>query len=88
MAITMQGCSTQSPRQDTDATPVAEPGAAPVSFKVDVVSENRPIARHLERHLDIQRFAGFPDLQAGELRRLLGEAESNARDLLAAMGRS
>ncbi|MEO6514586.1 MAG: BamA/TamA family outer membrane protein [Steroidobacteraceae bacterium] len=57
-----------------------------MSFKVDVVSANGRIARHLERYLDIQRFSNFPDLQAGELRRLLGEAESNARDLLAALG--
>jgi translocation and assembly module TamA len=57
-----------------------------LSFKVDVVSKNRKMARHLERHLDIQRFTDFPDLQPGELRRLLGETESNARDLLAAQG--
>ena len=36
--------------------------------------------------MDIQRFADFGDLQPGELRRLVGEAESNARDLLAALG--
>ncbi|MFO1502566.1 MAG: BamA/TamA family outer membrane protein [Steroidobacteraceae bacterium] len=64
----------------------AEAGSPEASFKVDVVSSNRRVARHLERYLDIQRFADFPDLQPGELRRLLGEAESNARDLLAALG--
>ena len=32
-----------------------------LSFKVEVVSENRKMARHLERHLDIQRFADFPE---------------------------
>jgi translocation and assembly module TamA len=63
-----------------------EADSANLSFKVDVVSSNRRIARHLERYLDIQRFADFPDLQPGELRRLLGETESNARDLLAALG--
>ena len=64
----------------------AEADPEGLSFKVDVVSSNRRIARYLERNLDIQRFADFPDLQPGELRRLLGEAESNARDLLAALG--
>ncbi|MEO6369364.1 MAG: POTRA domain-containing protein, partial [Steroidobacteraceae bacterium] len=82
----LQGCSTPGGRKD-DASPAsAEPAPARLSFKVDVVSQNRRVARHLERYLDIQRFSDFPDLQAGELRRLLGEAESNARDLLAALG--
>ncbi len=68
-----------------DANP-KDPAAAPVSFKVDVVSKNKKVAKYLERYLDIQRFSDFPDLQASELRRLLGETESNARDLLAALG--
>jgi translocation and assembly module TamA len=87
IAISLQGCSTVANRQPgDDASTAMEPAAAPLSFKVDVVSENRRVARHLERYLDIQRFSNFPDLQAGELQRLLGEAESNARDLLAALG--
>jgi translocation and assembly module TamA len=81
----LHGCSTLGSRQQAKPAP-GEAASAPLSFKVEVVSENRTIARHLERYLDIQRFADFPDLQAGELRRLLGEAESNARDLLAALG--
>ena len=81
----LQGCSTLGSRKH-DGDSAAAPAAAPLSFKVDVVSDDRRVARHLERYLDIQRFSNFPDLQAGELRRLLGEAESNARDLLAALG--
>jgi len=73
------------PARAADA-PSASADGADLSFRVDVVSDNRRIARHLERYLDIQRFADFPDLQPGELRRLLGEVESNARDLLAALG--
>ncbi len=89
-----QGCGALASEAPA-TTPPKSPAAAPddsatdkaeLSFKVDVVSENRGIARHLERYLDIQRFTDFPDLQAGELRRLLGETESNARDLLAAQG--
>jgi len=63
-----------------------EAGSSSSSFEVRVVSADRRIASHLKQHLDIQRFAGFPDLQPNELRRLLGEAESNARNLLAALG--
>lgn len=81
----LQGCSTLDSKRE-EGPAAAQPAPAPLSFKVDVVSDNRRIARHLERYLDIQRFADFPDLQAVELRRLLGEAESNARDLLAALG--
>ncbi|HXC60209.1 MAG TPA: POTRA domain-containing protein, partial [Steroidobacteraceae bacterium] len=80
----LQGCS--SLQGEKKAGPGSADGAAQLSFKVDVVSDNHRVARYLERYLDIQRFSDFPDLQAGELRRLLGEAESNARDLLAALG--
>jgi translocation and assembly module TamA len=77
----LQGCTTKKSREAA-----AEGVPVPVTFKVDVVSENRTVAKHLERYLDIQRYADFPDLQAGELRRLLGDTESNARDLLGALG--
>jgi len=83
-AILLHGCSTTRGEEKAADPPAGQ--SAATSFKLDVVSENRRIAKYLERYLDIQRFADFPDLQAGELRRLLGEAESNARDLLAALG--
>jgi translocation and assembly module TamA len=87
LVATLQGCSALGSGKNAEAPPAPnEPAAASLSFKVDVVSENKRVARHLERYLDIQRFSNFPDLQAGELKRLLAEAESNARDLLAALG--
>ncbi len=61
-------------------------GSNGVAFRLDVNSNNRSMARHLERHMELQRFAEFNDLQANELRRLLGAADENARDLLAAQG--
>lgn len=83
----LHGCGTLGSKEpDKDAASSTEPDAAALSFKVQVVSDNRRVAKYLERYLDIQRFANFPDLQAGELRRLLGEIESNARDLVAALG--
>lgn len=88
--ICAQGCSTfgQNRENAQEEQPVAEEedGALPLSFDVEIVSEDRNIARLLRQHLDIQRFRGFPDLQPNELRRLLEEAEANARDLLAAQG--
>ncbi len=76
----LQGCAAlRGEKNAADAT-------TSLSFKVDVVSKNRKMRKHLEKHMDIQRFTDFADLQPGELRRLLGEAESNARDLLAAQG--
>lgn len=86
--LVLQGCASSPDKAD----PAAEsPGRvevadAPVAFKLDVVSSNRSVARHLERHLELQRFRDFDDLQANELRRLLAAAETNARDLLAAQG--
>src|SRR5690606_28426214 len=71
---------------DEESPERIEPPDAAVSFRLDVRSNNRSIARHLERHMELQRFAEFDDLQANELRRLLGAAEDNARDLLAAQG--
>jgi translocation and assembly module TamA len=87
LAAVLQGCAAVRGRDvGKDAVAPETASTEPLSFTVDVVSENRRVAKHLERYLDIQRFTGFADLQAGELRRLMGEAESNARDLLAALG--
>jgi translocation and assembly module TamA len=83
--LLLHGCA--STRREPEEPGTAARATAPkLSFKVDVVSPNRRIARYLERNLDIQRFTDFPDLHPSELQRLLGEAESNARDLLAALG--
>lgn len=59
---------------------------AALSFTVDVQSADRDVAKHLEKHLDIQRFTRFADLRATELNRLMLEADANARSLLAAQG--
>jgi translocation and assembly module TamA len=86
-AAVLPGCAT-SPTEGTsdgDGDGQVETPAR-LTFEVEVVSPNRRIARHLERHLDIQRFTDFPDLQINELHRLLGEVEANARDLMAAQG--
>ena len=71
--------SAQDEGQETVAT-------GPDAFALEVTSENRAIREHLERHLELQRFRKLPDLQAGELSRLLGSADANARDLLATLG--
>lgn len=82
------GCATSGgpSAPDEESPERIEPADTAVSFRLDVVSNNRSMARHLERHLELQRFADFPDLQANELRRLLGAAQDNARNLLAAQG--
>ncbi|MGC4029571.1 MAG: BamA/TamA family outer membrane protein [Steroidobacteraceae bacterium] len=84
--LALQACSTMGSRDEGRQEDPAEAGAAPLSFEVKIESSDRRIASHLRQYLDIQRFRSFPDLQAGELRRLMAEAESNARDLLAALG--
>ena len=45
-----------------------------------------PRLHPLERHLELQRFRALPDLQDGELQRLLAAADANARELLGTMG--
>jgi translocation and assembly module TamA len=88
VAATLAGCV--SPDQQTSPAEQSperiEPATGDLRFRLDVVSRNREMARHLERHLELQRFADFPDLQAAELRRLLGAAGDDARSLLAAQG--
>ncbi len=86
--VAFSGCASRDTQSDPDEeTPErVEPSSDAVTFRLDVRSENRGMARHLERHMELQRFADFPDLQANELRRLLGAAQDNARDLLAAQG--
>lgn len=87
--VALQGCSVL--HGDAGEPSSGEEGAVEATegkpiFKVDVVSENRSVARHLEQHLELQRYTRFPDLQATEFNRLLTEADANARDLLAALG--
>jgi translocation and assembly module TamA len=87
VVVTLAACSTTPDgKTGQESETRTEVGSTPVSFRVDVVSEDRSVASYLEEHLELQRYTSFPDLQANELRRLLGEAESNARDLLAALG--
>lgn len=86
--VAVAGCSTTGSNDNDDELQevVAATGTTPVSFSVKVVSENRGVANFLEDNLELQRYAGFADLQLNELDRLLAETEANARDLLAARG--
>lgn len=85
-ATTNGGESSASSAPSGAAAGSAGENPSALSFEVEVISSHRSISRLLRQHLDIQRFRGFTDLQANELRRLMGEVESNARDLLAAEG--
>ncbi|MFA7665964.1 MAG: BamA/TamA family outer membrane protein [Burkholderiaceae bacterium] len=90
MIVVLQGCGVLrgnggEQAEELEESTVEATEGEPV-FQVKVVSENRSIARHLERHLELQRYTRFPDLQATEFNRLLAEADANARDLLAALG--
>lgn len=56
------------------------------AFTLDVQADDEHIRDYLIRHLELQRFRKLPDLQDHELARLLGEADANARELLATLG--
>lgn len=83
----LQGCSWLKP-SDTSKADGDHPVVAqnPIAFTVEVHSDNGDVAKYLDKHLELQRFTRFPDLKAGEFSRLLTEADTNARDLLAALG--
>ncbi|THU04995.1 outer membrane protein assembly factor [Lampropedia puyangensis] len=93
LTLGLQGCGvlggTKTQSEEQDAAQEAGAVAATegdVAFDVQVHSDDRSIASHLEQHLDVQRYTRFPDLQESEFNRLLIEADANARDLLAALG--
>lgn len=60
--------------------------SGPDAFALQVQTEDAQVREYLSRHLQLQRFRHLPDLQDGELRRLLGAAEADARQLLATLG--
>ena len=87
--VCLQGCSLlprgeRNATADTASTPVNDSSALP-AFTLEV---NAPdgVRETLERHLELQRFRALPDLQDGELQRLLAAADANARELLGTMG--
>ncbi|WP_313069832.1 autotransporter assembly complex protein TamA [Melaminivora sp.] len=93
LSLALPGCSLLPGGKDKaaadDAGAIASDrpdGSGPDAFALEVHSEDRQVREYLERHLELQRFRHLPDLQDAELRRLLGAAEANARDLLATLG--
>ena len=87
--VCLQGCSLL-PRGETRTTadavpaPVTDRSALP-AFTLEVRAPDG-VRETLERHLELQRFQALHDLQAGELQRLLGAADANARELLGTLG--
>lgn len=55
------------------------------AFDVDVQAP-KDVRKYLDQNLELQRYRTLDDLQDTELSRLLGAAESNARNLLATLG--
>ncbi len=84
----LTGCSLL-PRSDSQEAPGAASAAiaesAPPAFDLQVHAP-ATVQETLERHLELQRFRHLPDLHANELQRLLGAADTNARELLGTMG--
>lgn len=64
----------------------APEGSGPDAFALQVQAPDKDVREYLERHMQLQRFAHLPDLQDAELRRLLGAAEADVRELLATLG--
>ncbi|WP_418288036.1 autotransporter assembly complex protein TamA [Melaminivora suipulveris] len=64
----------------------APEGSGPDAFALHVEAPDKDVREYLARHMQLQRFAHLPDLQDEELRRLLGAAEADVRELLATLG--
>ena len=91
--LLLSGCGLLTKSQDAPAddgtgtiTSDAAPGSGPDAFVLEITAPDDTIREHLQRHMELQRFRKLPDLQAGELSRLLGSADANVRDLLATLG--
>ncbi|MGP1629778.1 MAG: autotransporter assembly complex protein TamA [Giesbergeria sp.] len=81
LAGALSGCSVLAPKDNNTET--AASGAVAFTLQVRAPKEVR---QYLEKHLELQRFHAFPDLQERELSRLLGAADANARELLSTLG--
>lgn len=79
----LTGCSALTPKTSERSSEAATPDVAAFTLQVRAPKEVRD---YLEKHLELQRFSAFPDLQERELSRLLGAADTNARELLATLG--
>ncbi|ART50955.1 outer membrane protein assembly factor [Acidovorax carolinensis] len=87
--VCLQGCSLlprgeHSAAADTASTPVTNSSTLP-AFTLEVRAPDG-VRETLERHLELQRYKALPDLQDGELQRLLAAADANARELLGTLG--
>ena len=79
----LTGCGALSPKASERSSEAAASGTIAFTLQVRAPKEVR---QFLEKHLELQRFRTFPDLQKRELSRLLGAADANARELLATLG--
>ncbi|WCM94168.1 BamA/TamA family outer membrane protein [Acidovorax sp. NCPPB 2350] len=92
--MALQGCSLlpgardKADSDDDTATLASDAGPAGTGAEAFTLEVRGPeaVRELLTRHMELQRFRRLPDLQAGELSRLLGAAEANARELLATLG--
>ncbi len=86
-ALVLQGCSllpgAQEPPPEAQAQSTAPSG--PLAFTLEVHAPDT-VREQLLLHLELQRYRQLPDLQAGELSRLLVAADANARELLGTLG--
>ena len=79
----LTGCSALTSKTSERSSETAASDAVAFTLQVRAPKEVRD---YLEKHLELQRFRAFPDLQERELSRLLGAADANARELLATLG--
>jgi translocation and assembly module TamA len=86
-ALLLQGCSLLPGTREPPAEPPTPAAAAsgPLAFTLDVHAPDT-VRETLVDNLELQRYRQLPDLQAGELSRLLVAADANARELLGTLG--
>ena len=86
-SLLLPGCAllpgNAAPAEPGPPASAAQEGLAAFTLQVRAPE---PLRTLLLTHLELQRFRHLSDLQPGELTRLLGAADANARKLLAAQG--
>lgn len=83
-ALLLCGCALRPTAPQESAQESAPADDAP-AFTLQVQAP-APLKELLEHNLELRRYAHLPDLQPSELKRLLGAADENARQLLATQG--
>jgi translocation and assembly module TamA len=75
-----------APASDTSASSTGKEPVPAERFGIELDTASKEMREFLLRHMELQRFRRLPDLDAGELARLVDQVPDNLGDLLGTLG--